>query len=88
MRYLPLTDTDRGEMLARIGVDHVDDLFADMPKNMLLKEPLDLPRRKGELEVERILSPHGGEERRRPRRCRSSSARAPTSTMCRRPSIT
>ncbi|WP_262296198.1 aminomethyl-transferring glycine dehydrogenase subunit GcvPA [Microvirga sesbaniae] len=56
MRYLPLSDTDRGEMLARIGVDHVDELFADVPKNLLLKEPVDLPRRKGELEVERILS--------------------------------
>src|SRR4051812_28435056 len=56
MRYLPLTDDDRGEMLARVGVPHVDALFADVPKNVLLKEPLDLPRHKGELEVERILS--------------------------------
>src|SRR5688500_2097665 len=56
MRYLPLSDTDRGEMLARIGVNHVDELFADVPKDLLLKEPVDLPRRKGELEVERILS--------------------------------
>lgn len=56
MRYLPLSDTDRGEMLARIGVKSVDDLFADIPKQMLLKEPVDLPRRKGEMEVERILS--------------------------------
>jgi glycine dehydrogenase subunit 1 len=56
MRYLPLSDTDRGEMLARIGVKTVDELFADVPKNLLLKEPTDLPRRKGELEVERILS--------------------------------
>jgi glycine dehydrogenase subunit 1 len=56
MRYLPLSDTDRSEMLARIGVNHVDELFADVPQNLLLKEPVDLPRRKGELEVERILS--------------------------------
>src|SRR5215212_1951726 len=56
MRYLPLSDTDRGEMLARIGVSHVDELFADVPKNLLLKEPVDLPRRKGEWDVERILS--------------------------------
>jgi glycine dehydrogenase subunit 1 len=56
MRYLPLSDTDRGEMLARIGISSVDDLFADIPKDMLLREPVDLPRRKGELEVERILS--------------------------------
>ncbi len=56
MRYLPLSDTDRGEMLARTGVSTIDDLFADIPQNLLLKEPVDLPRRKGELEVERILS--------------------------------
>ncbi|MXQ13680.1 aminomethyl-transferring glycine dehydrogenase subunit GcvPA [Microvirga makkahensis] len=56
MRYLPLSDTDRSEMLARIGVKTVDELFADVPKSLLLKEPVDLPRRKGELEVERILS--------------------------------
>jgi len=56
MRYLPLSDTDRSEMLARIGVKTVDDLFADVPKNLLLKEPVDLPRRKGEMDVERILS--------------------------------
>jgi glycine dehydrogenase subunit 1 len=56
MRYLPLSETDRSEMLARTGVSTIDDLFADVPKNLLLKEPVDLPRRKGELEVERILS--------------------------------
>jgi glycine dehydrogenase subunit 1 len=56
MRYLPLSDTDRSEMLARIGVNHVDELFADVPKNLLLKEPVDLPRRKGEWDVERILA--------------------------------
>jgi glycine dehydrogenase subunit 1 len=55
MRYLPLTDTDRGEMLARIGVTTVDELFSDVPRDALLTEPLDLPRRKGEMEVERIL---------------------------------
>ncbi|HEX2554018.1 MAG TPA: aminomethyl-transferring glycine dehydrogenase subunit GcvPA [Microvirga sp.] len=55
MRYLPLTDSDRREMLARIGAAGVDDLFADVPEAALLTEPLDLPRRKGEMEVERIL---------------------------------
>jgi glycine dehydrogenase subunit 1 len=55
MRYLPLTETDREDMLARIGVSDVDALFSDVPTGKLLKEPLDLPRAKGELEVERIL---------------------------------
>src|SRR3954470_28328 len=56
MRYLPLSEADRGEMLARIGVEAIDDLFADVPADERLREPLDLPRRKGELEVERVLA--------------------------------
>src|ERR687893_1895682 len=55
MRYLPLSDANREDMLARIGVDNIDALFADIPSDTLLDGPLDLPRRKGELEVERIL---------------------------------
>ncbi|WP_439497059.1 aminomethyl-transferring glycine dehydrogenase subunit GcvPA [Bosea sp. (in: a-proteobacteria)] len=55
MRYLPLTDTDREDMLARIGVSGIDALFSDVPAGKLLKAPLDLPRAKGELEVERIM---------------------------------
>jgi glycine cleavage system P protein (glycine dehydrogenase) subunit 1 len=55
MRYLPLSDTDRTEMLARIGIRQVDDLFADVPSDRLLREPVDLPRRRGELGVELIL---------------------------------
>ena len=56
MRYLPLSDADRGAMLARIGVDHVDALFANVPADKLQKAPPDLPRMKGELEVERIMA--------------------------------
>ena len=60
MRYLPLTDTDREDMLARIGVSDVDALFSDVPAGKLLKAPVDLPRAKGELEVERILGKMAG----------------------------
>ena len=60
MRYLPLSDTDRQDMLARIGVDHVDALFSDVPTDKLLTQPLDLPRAKGELAVERILGRMAG----------------------------
>ena len=56
MRYLPLSDSDRAEMLARIGVDDIDALFADVPKHALLGGPLDLPGRRGELDVERVLA--------------------------------
>jgi glycine dehydrogenase subunit 1 len=60
MRYLPLSDADRGEMLARIGVATIDDLFADIPADKLLPGPVDLPRAKGEMEVERILGRMAG----------------------------
>ena len=36
MRYLPLTETDREDMLARIGVSEVDALFSDVPAGTLL----------------------------------------------------
>src|ERR1700736_2351167 len=56
MRYLPLTDPDRQEMLAAIGVDSIDALFADVPHQARLDGLLDLPRTMGELEVERAIS--------------------------------
>ncbi len=55
MRYLPLTPEDRTDMLARVGVSSIDDLFADIPAKVRQTELPDLPRAKGEMEVERIL---------------------------------
>jgi glycine dehydrogenase subunit 1 len=55
MRYLPLTTEDRAEMLAKIGVGKIDDLFADVPAGKLLPQPPRLPPHKSELEVERAL---------------------------------
>ena len=31
MRYLPLTQSDRQQMLATIGARSIDDLFVDVP---------------------------------------------------------
>lgn len=56
MRYLPLTETDRREMLGVIGAKSVDELFRDVPGRARLDGLVDLPRRKGELDVERALS--------------------------------
>ncbi|MFC0217867.1 aminomethyl-transferring glycine dehydrogenase subunit GcvPA [Pseudochelatococcus lubricantis] len=55
MRYLPLSDADRAEMLARIGIDSIDALFADIPQENRLSGDLPLPRHQGELAVERHL---------------------------------
>lgn len=42
-------------MLARIGASNIEELFADIPAEHRLKEDLDLPKRKTEMEVERLL---------------------------------
>src|SRR5262249_50697123 len=55
MRYLPLTDEARAEMLARGGVAGIAALFADVPRDVLRRELPDRPRRRGEVEVERAL---------------------------------
>jgi glycine dehydrogenase subunit 1 len=56
MRYLPLTEVDRREMIATIGAGSVDELFRDVPASARLPSPLkELPPHQGELEVERTL---------------------------------
>ena len=60
MRYLPLTGDDRAAMMSAIGVGSIDELFADIPENVRLKELVDLPRRAGELDVERQLGAMAG----------------------------
>jgi glycine dehydrogenase subunit 1 len=56
MRYLPLTERDRAEMLAAIGADSIDALFTDVPPAARLDGLLDLPTAMGEIEVERQFS--------------------------------
>jgi glycine dehydrogenase subunit 1 len=56
MRYLPLTERDRAEMLGAIGVASIDALFGDVPNAAHLDGPVDLPRAMGEIEVERLIS--------------------------------
>src|SRR3954469_21506874 len=41
-RYTSATDADRREMLAKIGMSSIGDLFADIPENLRLERPLDL----------------------------------------------
>jgi len=43
MSYLALTDADRDAMLEAIGVESLDDLFADLPDGVRFDRALDLP---------------------------------------------
>ncbi|HEX8066340.1 MAG TPA: aminomethyl-transferring glycine dehydrogenase subunit GcvPA [Thermoleophilaceae bacterium] len=50
-RYTSATDGDRSAMLAAIGAESIDELFADVPEGVRLGRPLDLPPGKPEQEV-------------------------------------
>jgi len=52
MRYLPHSDIERAEMLATIGVENTDALFAGVPESARLKAPLELPPHSPEFLVE------------------------------------
>jgi glycine dehydrogenase subunit 1 len=56
MRYLPLSDADRRDMLAAIGVDDIDALFADLPADKLLTGLPNLPGHQSEIAVTRRLA--------------------------------
>ena len=64
MRYLPLTDADRRNMLASIGVSSVESLFQDVPESVRLADSINLPNHQGELEVERAIAAMASENTR------------------------
>ena len=43
MVHIPRTEQEKAEMLRVIGVEHFDDLLADVPEDLRLKRQLDLP---------------------------------------------
>jgi glycine dehydrogenase subunit 1 len=57
MRYLPLSDADRTEMLRVIGAGSIDELFRDVPEEARLNGPIDgLPMHASEIAVERHMT--------------------------------
>lgn len=64
MRYLGLTEKDRKEMLAAIGVSSIDQLYDAVPAEFLLQKPIEnLPNHQGEIEVENILQSYSNKNR-------------------------
>ncbi len=55
MRFLPLSDTNRRDMLAAIGAASIDELFRDLPKAALGAARFNLPNSASEIEIERAL---------------------------------
>ena len=50
--YIPNTGKEQLEMLKSMGYSSMDDLFAAIPDDMKLKDGLDLPEGKSELDHE------------------------------------
>jgi glycine dehydrogenase subunit 1 len=55
MTFIPISDEDREEMLAAIGVEDVSDLWSTIPGELVLRRPLELPPALTEPEVRREL---------------------------------
>ena len=59
MRYIPHTAGDVTEMLERIGVATLEELFVEVPESVRLKRPLDLSEEASETELLRELKALG-----------------------------
>jgi len=55
MRYLPLNQNDRAQMLDVIGVKSIDDLFHNVPESARLDGLIDLPKHQTEHSVEQFF---------------------------------
>ncbi|GIO27501.1 aminomethyl-transferring glycine dehydrogenase subunit GcvPA [Ornithinibacillus bavariensis] len=55
-RYLPMTETDKKEMLDSIGIQETDELFSDIPEKVRLKRSLNLKEPKNEFELKKELA--------------------------------
>jgi len=52
MRYLPASDREKKEMLEKIGISSVEELFSPIPEEIKLSEMPNLPNAKSEIEIE------------------------------------
>ena len=62
-RYIPHTPEDIALMLERIGVKSVDDLYADVPAEVIFKEDYALPEGMSELELREWFKALGARNR-------------------------
>ncbi len=55
MKYFPHTADDLQEMLKVVGVNSLEELYSEVPEELLYKGELDMPSAKSEVEVRRII---------------------------------
>lgn len=52
-KFIPHTDSDIRKMLDKIGVASIDDLYADVPQEVIFREEYDIPSAMSEIELRR-----------------------------------
>lgn len=63
-RFMPHTDEDIRVMLDRIGVQTIDDLYSDVPEDVIFKAEYDIPSAMSEIELRRHFKELGDRNRR------------------------
>lgn len=63
MSYISLSDKDKKEMMARIGITSVDELFRTIPQNIRLKRKLEVPSPLTEVELIRRFEEIGAQNK-------------------------
>lgn len=58
-KYFPHTEADIEQMLQRIGVGSLDDLYAEIPESVVWKKEYNLPSSMSELEIRNYFSELG-----------------------------
>lgn len=51
MRYIPNSPDERAEMLRQIGADSIENLFESIPRDLRLRQPLNVPAALSEIEL-------------------------------------
>jgi glycine dehydrogenase subunit 1 len=63
MPYIPHTDDEVAEMLDKIGVKHIDDLFEEIPGDLLIRNLDGVPDALSEQEVSRLMRARAAQDR-------------------------
>lgn len=62
-KYFPHTEEDIRQMVAKVGVDSLDDLYAEVPEEIRFKRDYNLPSEMSEPEVRRLFDTLGAQNR-------------------------
>ena len=54
-KYFPHTEQDIQAMLEKIGVNSLDDLFAEIPSHLKITQDLNLPNAMSEIEIRKHI---------------------------------